>query len=449
VPERQPHSWRRIAPHWGDSQGVRLCSPDVIRLAGPLALVVAALLVGCDSGEPERWMMPPPVIMQDPRLDFTRFVAPENRSPDVRVVYATTRAPASPGTSEHYLRRGGDVALLGLANVQLGEPGWTWEELVESDRSSTAETLRPARVTSVDEFGAMGTAADDALIAAIDRQLEGSRTGAVVIYVPGYRVDFNRVMVLMGSWAHYLGGSSPVVAFSWPTGTHFWNYLFDCPRARRYIPEIERLVALIAERSKATRLNLIGFSCGSPLLAEALVHLRERHPEEDHAALQQRYRIGNALFVAADIDLQTFARAQVPALSDLAVRTQFYLSEDDFALKVSGFLTRTSRLGRPRLEELSRDDLMTLASNERLAGIDVAGVYGAHELGGIRGHGYWIANARVSTDILLSMMYPFSPAQRALVHGPGPGLWAFPGDYPQRVGDAVFEWAPELHRELH
>jgi esterase/lipase superfamily enzyme len=223
--------------------------------------------------------------------------------------------------------------------------------------------------------------------------------------------------------------------------------LTDCPRARAFIPDIERLVALVAERSQAKRVNLIAFSCGSPLLAEALVRLRARHPGEDHEALQRRYRIANAIFVAADIDLTTFARAHLPALSDLAARTEVYVSEDDFALRVSSFLSRASRLGRPRLEELTREDLETLASNTRLVGVDVAGVYGAHELGGIRGHGYWFANERVSTDILLSMIYPFDPAWRGLVHQPGKGMWTFPDDYPKRVGDAVYEAVPALRRE--
>ena len=43
-----------------------------------------------------------------------------------------------------------------------------------------------------------------------------------------------------------------MVAFSWPTGTRVWNYFIDCPRARAFIPDIERLVALIAERSPAS-----------------------------------------------------------------------------------------------------------------------------------------------------------------------------------------------------
>ena len=80
-------------------------------------------------------------------------------------------------------------------------------------------------------------------------------------------------------------------------------------------------------------------------------------------------------------------------------------------------------------------------------GIDVAGVYGAHELGGMRGHGYFFANDRVSTNVLLSMIYPFDPAWRVLGHLPGRGMWTFPDDYPRRVGDAVYQAVPALRRE--
>jgi esterase/lipase superfamily enzyme len=413
------------------------------------ALLLVALSLGCgDSGE-RRWtMFPAPILLKDPRLDFTRFVAPEHRDTDVRVFYATTRAPAPEGDPERYSRQVGDAVRLGLAHVQLGEPDWTFEDLVESDRNSRADALRPARVTSVEEFGVWGSAAERAFIEGIDRQVQSSRTGEAVIYIPGYRVTFDQVMVLMGTWAHYLGRASAVVAFSWPTGTSVWNYLVDCPRARAFVPDIARLIALVAERSQARRINLISFSCGSPLLAEALVELRNRHPEEDEAALQRRYRIANAIFVAADIDLQTFASSHLPALRDVARRTEVYVSENDGALKFAALLSRASRLGRPRFDELTREELKTLASDDRLVGIDVAGVPGPHELGGMRGHGYWVANNRVSSDVLLSMIYPFDPAWRGLVHEAGRSLWTFPEDYPQRVGAAVYEIAPALRRDV-
>jgi len=316
--------------------------------------------------------MPPPVVVTDPRLDFARRVAPADRDTDVRVLYATTRAPSPPGAPERYQPRPGDRTRLGQAEVQLGEPGWSFADLMASDVTSTNETLRPARLTAVEEFGAMGEDGDRAFVAAVDRQVQASSTGEAVIYVPGYRVTFDQVLVFMGAWAHYLGRSSAVVAFSWPTGTRVWNYFLDCRRAQAFVPDIERLIALVSEKTQARRVNLIAFSCGSPLLAEALVKLRARHQEEDHAALQRRYRIGNALFVAADIDLKTFARAHLPAVSDVAVRTLVYVSKDDGALKWSGFLARASRLGRPNFEELTREDLETalrrvVSSEEELA----------------------------------------------------------------------------------
>jgi esterase/lipase superfamily enzyme len=421
----------------------------ISRLAAVAALGLAALSASCGRDEVVRTMLPSPIILQDERLDFSRIVRPESRTTEVRVLYATTRAVAPPEAPERYTARPGDAVRLGVAQVQLGEPKWSFDELVKSDRTSRPENPRPARVIAVKEFGVFGAPGSEAerqFVAAIDRQVEHSPNGSVVIYVPGYRASFDQAMVLMGSWGHFLGRQSPMIAFSWPTGTRVWNYLTDCPRARAYVPDIARLIALVGERSQARRLNLVGFSCGSPLLAEALVQLREAHPGDDSEALQRRYRIANAIFVAADIDLQTFARSYLPALSDIARRTEVYLSEDDFALKFAALLARASRLGRPRFDELTREDLETLASNERLVGIDVTGVYGAHELTGMRGHGYWVANQRVSSDVLLSMVYPFDPAWRGLVHGPGRGMWTFPDDYPRRVGDAVYQAVPALRR---
>ena len=152
--------------------------------------------------------------------------------------------------------------------------------------------------------------------------------------------------------------------------------------------------------------------------------------------------------MAADIDLQTFARSHLPALNDVARRTEVYVSENDGALKFASLLSRASRLGRPRFDELTREDLETLACNDRLVGIDVAGVYGAHELtrhararllGGQRAR----LQRRAALDDLPVRSGLARPGARAGTRG----MWTFPDDYPQRVGDAVYEIAPELRRE--
>src|SRR5262249_20059476 len=100
------------------------------RLALAAALALAALSPGCTT---TRAMVPSPVVMQDERLDFSYPVLPDSRSTGVNVLFATTRAPAPPGAAERFTRHAGDGVRLGVVQVQLGEPEWSFEDLVESD----------------------------------------------------------------------------------------------------------------------------------------------------------------------------------------------------------------------------------------------------------------------------------------------------------------------------
>ena len=266
-----------------------------------------------------------------------------------------------------------------------------------------------------------------------------------MLYVHGYRVTFDEVAVQMGSFAHFLGHGA-MVTFQWPTGLYFWNYLTDCPRAERFVPDIERLLALLA-RSSARKINVIAYSCGSPLLAAALVRLRARHPEEGRAELARRYRLGNVIFVASDVDLKTFARDHVPPCLDLAEQLIVYASRRDRALGFSSLIAGASRLGRPDIEDLTTRELERLAADPRFQVIDVSDVRGAHEMGGMRGHGYWYANDRISTDVTLSLRHPIAPERRCLVNAPrARRVWLIPDDYLQCVADRLLTEFPELRR---
>jgi esterase/lipase superfamily enzyme len=237
-----------------------------------------------------------------------------------------------------------------------------------------------------------------------------------------------------------------MVTFQWPTGQNFWNYLTDCPRAEKYIPDIERLIALLSE-THAQNINIIAYSCGSPLLARALAQLRKRHPEEDHAQLAQRYRIGNAIFAASDMDLKTFARDLMPPIMDLAAQTLVYFSRKDAALGFSSLIAGASRLGRPNIEELSVQELERLATDPRFEAINVTDVRGAHEMTGIRGHGYWYANEWIATDVVLSMRFLIAPGKRCLAPaGKAKTVWRIPENYPDCVAERLLEAHPELRR---
>src|SRR5215475_8277113 len=196
-------------------------SNRISRHAASAALSFGILLLSC-SGNVVRTMVPSPIVMQDERLDFSRVVLPEGRTTEVSVLFATTRAPAPPDAPERYTSRPGDAVRTGVAKVQLGEPKWSFDDLTESDRTSRPELPRPARVLDVEEFGVFGAPGSEAerqFVSAVDRQLETSRNGSVVIYVPGFRATFDQVMILMSSWAHFLARQSPVIALARPNAS--------------------------------------------------------------------------------------------------------------------------------------------------------------------------------------------------------------------------------------
>lgn len=410
-----------------------------------LALSAVALLAGCASVDPH--LMPTPAVLKDPALDFAPRLPPALRSTRLPVFYATTRAPAPAGAPGHYVNAAGDGVQLGVAEVRLGEPGLSWDDLVASDRGNTIEQARFGAVERVTEFGKAGAPGDSErrFLDAIDAQLAKAQNKELVLYVHGYRVYFDEVAVQMGSFAHFLGHGA-MVTFQWPTGMNFWNYVTDCPRAERYIPDIESLIALLA-RSSATRINILAYSCGSPLIAAALARLRARQPSEGRAQLAQRYRIGNVIFAASDVDLKTFADSYVPPILDLAQQLIVYTSRNDRALGFSGLLSGASRLGRPDRDDLTPEELRRLAADPRLQVVDVSDVRGAHEMGGMRGHGYWYANDWISSDITLSLRHAIPPAQRCLANLPEfPAVWRFPDGYLQCLSERLSAAFPELRK---
>ena len=418
----------------------RWCSSALVVfrfLHGLLLAALTALAAGCATVEPH--LVPAPAIFKDARLSFEQTRPVDLQSTRLPVFFATTRR-ATDGP-EHF---GNDSAplTLGIARVRLGEPGWSWAELIASDRASSVDRPRNGAVESVETIGRAGddaalSDADRAFVAAIDAQLARIRNPELVFYVHGYKVTFDEVAVQMGSFAHYLGQQA-TVTFQWPTGTNFWNYLLDCPRAHRYIPDIERLITLLA-RTKAQHINVMAYSCGSPLLASALDRLRARHPELDHQALQSRYRIGNVIFVASDVDLKTFARDHVQPALDLARQVIVYFSQIDRALGFSALLAGTSRLGQPNISDLTVEEMQRFASNTRFQAVDVSDVRGAHEMGGMKGHGYWYANEIISTDVALSLRYPIPPANRCLTNPEGKRVWRIPENYVDCVANRLLE----------
>lgn len=415
-------------------------------------LLVLSVLAGCATEHPH--LMASPLAYKDQRIDLFSQMPPTARTTQLPVFYTTRRAPVESGEPGHYAYKVSDDGMrLGVAQVQIGDPGWSFDQLIASNKTSGVDDPRPGVVLGVDELGivpshAARTDAERKFVARINAQLAKVRNPEVVLYVHGYRTTFDEVAVLMGSLSSYLG-SGPAVAFMWPTGLHWWNYLSDCPNAEKFVPDIERTIELLGQ-TKAQYINMLAYSCGSPLLAEALAHLRARYPDENHEALLKRFRIGSVIFAASDIDLKTFARDHVPAIMDLSKQTIVYASRRDAALGFSSIVAGASRIGRPDINELTPEEIERIAADPRFQAIDVTDVRGAQEMGGIRGHGYWYANEWISNDVLLSLRYPIPPERRCLVHKPNkPNTWLMPDTYPDCIVGALLKAHPQLKRSAN
>jgi len=415
-----------------------------------LALILAAAAVsGCATTD-DFHLMATPVVYKDPQLDFVSQIPAARRATEVPIFFETRRTPVAAGEPGHYNNDPNDEVRIGMATIRLGEPGWTFDQYQAATQKSSAEEPLFGQVERVEEFGTVRTgegrtAGERELIARINAQLAGSKNPEVVLYIHGYRVTFDEVAVMMGSLSANLG-FGVTTAFAWPTGQHWWDYLSDCPDAERFIPDIERMIDLLSQ-TKAEYVNLLAYSCGSPLLAEALARLRTRHPEEDRKALAKRYRIGTVIFAASDIDLKTFARNHVPPIMDLSRQSIVYISRRDAALGFSSVVAGASRIGRPDIEELSYKDVQRIAADQRLQAVNVTNVRGSHEMGGIAGHGYWYANEWIATDVLLNLRYPIPPERRCLKQAPrATNTWVFPDNYADCVSERLLKAYPQLKR---
>jgi esterase/lipase superfamily enzyme len=165
--------------------------------------------------------------------------------------------------------------------------------------------------------------------------------------------------------------------------------------------------------------------------------------------LQKRFRIGNVIFAASDVDLKTFAREHVKPALDLSKQVIVYFSRADRALGFSSLIAGASRLGAPELEdlqELSPKELAVMAENPHFQAVDVTDVRGAHEMGGMKGHGYWYANEVISTDVMLSLRYPIPPEQRCLKNKDRTRVWSIPDDYVECVATRLLQVYPQLRR---
>ncbi|MGA1204605.1 MAG: alpha/beta hydrolase [Opitutales bacterium] len=164
-------------------------------------------------------------------------------------------------------------------------------------------------------------------------------TKEVMIYIHGYRKDFSRSLFNAAQLRHQLAFPGPVIAFSWPSNHSWTGYVSDIDNVEWAEPRLCQLIHSIRERFPEARIHVLAHSLGNrAMIGTLLSFLGSDTP----------WPFGEIVFLAPDIDRDTFIHETGPALAKSPSRLTLYVSSRDFPLMASAQVFHYPRLGDSR-----------------------------------------------------------------------------------------------------
>ena len=425
-----------------------------------VVLVLTFVLSACaaDDAREEIRLMPPPGVYEEAAVDPFWDKSPGADFPRQDILYATLRAPAEGKRPGFYGNDWDEALRVGTAKLEVGSFKLTWADIRRLTLRRDSSKRPILRVDAVDEFGPLDSVRqtfaekpaskekarepDKRFASEINRRLARSKSKDIFIYVHGYNVGFeNPVLVTAKLW-HYLAYDGVAIAFSWPSNRGFLVYLRDSEGAVVAAFTFRRFLEYLADATDARRINVVGYSAGTRLVAETLGQLALRYHDTKSADIRKRLRLGKVMLIGGDVD-----RALVCAyINDGALRIPeqlaIYVSETDSALDFSrNVFSGRDRLGHAISEGFPEHVTEFIRQQTNLAVIDVSE---AEEADFGNGHSYFRKSPWVSSDILTSLSFGLRPADRGLVQDAKSATWRFPADYITRLRAAVLSANPAL-----
>jgi len=418
-----------------------------------LWVLAAAGLSGCvSSGYYQVNLMPAPAVFEegviDPLADLGNIASPYDG-----VLYVTDRMPAGKNDFEPFYRNArGPAFRVGLGDVIYdGEP-LPPDEVRQITLSKTRTEKIPLKVTDVKEFGVLSTilpfdfltdpsdlggapSADAEFADLINAKLEVSTQKDIFIYIHGYKVVFENPLLISTELWHFMGYDGVFLAYAWPSTPKRLAYFKDLETAQLSGHNLRLLLEYLSRRTNAERIHIIGYSAGTRVVITALhqIALTRGCSQRSNPGL----RIGQVALVGSDYDSNQFSAAVVSGLLDVPDVLTIYMSHLDDALGWSKFLFGEKRLvqmiDNERISPVARD---YIKQSKDIYFVDVTD---AEESGAGNGHAYFRNSPWASSDLLMTLRYGLTPAQRGLVRKEGELSWSFPSDYITRLRSAVLK----------
>lgn len=423
-----------------------------------IVFTVTTLLSACASAPVDQIeLMPAPDVYGDGLLNPLPESNPFDRIPYDGILFATDRSPATEDDPEQYYRNDrGQVVRLGLAEIQFGKKEFTWEFARHISMLKSRSEEYPIKISNVDEWGIMGNTipywfdvslisederppdATDRFADAINAQLAASRKKHVYIYVHGYKVGFENPVLVSAELWHFLAYDGAFIAYAWPSTPSRFAYIKDSDTAAGYARNLRLLLQFVAENTDAEEIHVIGYSNGTRLVLRAIEQLALIHEGESADEIWEQLRLRNVILVGSDLDRGVFGSYMADGILNVSKHLSIYMSPHDKALGVSQFLTRRQRLGQlwggkgGEMHPLARRALIDY--RDQLSFINVSAAEGS-DTG--NGHGYFRSSPWASSDVLMTLYYGLTPAQRGLVEQEDLPIYTFPSDYISRLWSAI------------
>ncbi len=414
-----------------------------------LLVVLATALPAC-----QRTLAPSPNLYTQSDVNPYANVIPEFQNNKVDVIYFTDRKPEpidEAGRLKYGWKRSHSLAM-GVTTVEFGRDV-AWEDLVEASTSTKRKVSLPIKVRDTTELFRLlaspytykrenGVIIDDPDEIAQDeqiareiqeyigRQLEKTDRKDVYVFVHGFNNSFEYSAGVIAEIWHFLGREGVPIVYSWPAGAGgglLRGYSRDRESGEFTVYHLKQFAKILEGSPGLEHVHVIAHSRGTDVLTEAVRELAI----ENRAAGKpvNRERFATLILAAADLDLdvttQRVTAEKVPLLPD---RTVLYISNDDKALGVSGWLSQSSaRIGNIRWDDL--DD----RGKER---IRVAGdqyeILDARVDSGFLGHSYFYGHPAVLSDMILLLRDRKVPGAEngRPMRRKNPFMWQIENEYP-------------------
>jgi esterase/lipase superfamily enzyme len=415
-----------------------------------LSILIALLtLAACQSS---LMLMPTPEVLKDERFNVFEMNPDPLTGNELSVLFATTRVPTDGGT--RFTGKPDTRLHLGYVDLRIGERGLNAFELIDQATTGQrtekfawqmldAHTLNSVERPSAAGEGSRSLISDEVAgyMDALNQYIDRHPVKELTIYAHGANNTFYWSVSQAAQFQFFTGNNAMVLAFAWPSPGSAMRYGSDKRRANEAAADLAYLIELLAEHSRATRINLLAYSAGGRVVGGALAELGRRHSNP------RELRIGQVYLTQSDEPLVDFVRS-LPDIFPLVEGMTITAAPGDPVLTMARITDGRLRLGAmeegagARLdvseEELAR--AVEIVNSDRVFLVDIRDV---PEPNYQFAHGAWYESPWVSTDVMVTLLARggMTAVERGLVSTKvgDTEVWQFPKDYVERLTAALLE----------